>query len=376
MKTHPKNDERRLSGDYGVLPSTWIQRAHIGREVERLCQPASLDLCAGQFYSMPYSILPGDEPLERFIDRFGSEAPLTQDGKRTLLPLGQVYLARCTQSLDLPENVFAVANPKSSVGRADVHVRLLTAKGHSYDRVPKGYKGPIYLEVVARSFPVLLDRHSPLAQLRFVMNHLVEVSAEELAEMHDREPIVRYTPVDSALDAGIRTDHDDLILSANTRGAKSEIVGFKARKGAPFLDLAAVGTVDPSKFWTPLRASDALTLEPGDFYLLRSRELVSIPKNICAEMVPFDAEAGEFRAHYAGFFDNGFGANNPSAAVLEVRNHHQVPMRLAHGQPFCRLRFLRFATPPTMAYGSEIGSHYQGQRLSLSKHFAPWPTSG
>lgn len=363
----------------GILSSPWILEQgflfapHKSADGSRLVQPASLDLCATDFYEMPHTCVPHGEPMQSLITRKrGRPAHMTTHGA-LLLP-GRVYIGRYVGDLPLPPDVFAIANPKSSLGRVDVHVRVLTDTGATYDRIPAGYRGPLWIEVVPRSFPVCLNSETPIAQLRFVRRALVDVDAAELAAAHGRSPVVRYTPVDSAMDATVRTDHNDLILTASTRGAKREIVGFRARKHAPLLDLGRVGDEDPTLFWTPLFSSDELILEPGEFYLLRSRELLSVPPDMVAEMVPFDAGAGEFRAHYAGFFDNGFGHGSPSAAVLEVRNHHAVPMRLEHGQPFCRLRFLRFACAPERAYGAEgMGSHYQGQRLALSKHFAPFP---
>lgn len=317
---------------------------------------------------MPYTFLPGVERVGEIVQRDGDRL----DAGATLVP-GGVYVGRCTDRLALPDDVFAIANPKSSVGRLDVHVRVFAENGEAYDRIPKGYKGALWVEIVPRTFPVVLFEGEPVAQLRFVRDRLAPLTGPELAEYHAREPIVRYTPLDSAMDAAIRTDRDEVILSANTRGAKNEIVGFRAQRAARALRIGFEANYDPERFWTPLRAADALILEPGEFYLLRSRELLSVPADLCAELVPFDADAGEFRAHYAGFFDNGFGLGCPSAAVLEVRNHHAAPMRIAHGQPFGRMRFHRFAEPPMDSYGGRrFRSHYQGQRLALPKQFRPF----
>lgn len=366
----------------GILPEQWIDSAISKRVIAGArssgVQPGSLDLhvSADGVIAMPYTVTPGNASKGEWLARGCKHASIgeDQDGRRRYLLLPDAsYVVPCDESLKLPSNVFALANPKSSIGRIDVHVRVLTEHGHAYDYVPRGYEGALYLEIVPRSFPVIVTEEEPLAQLRFVSNSLEELDAQQLQDTHEQQTIVRYTPVDSALDSAISTEDNDVVLTAALRGAKNEIVAFCAHRGSarPWLDLSE-RRVDPTMFWKPIYACDEFVLDPGAFYLLRSRELLSIPEYLCAEMRPFNAAQGEFRAHYAGFFDNGFGLRAPSAAVLEVRNHHSAPMLLTHGQPFCRLRFLRFTKTPASVYGGS-SSHYQGQRLALAKFFAPWP---
>lgn len=381
----PSNFSHRLHEHAsGILPEQWIDR-YIDTFIEKAnhprgVQPGSLDLRVGaEWFSMPYTATPGFLPRDAWIKNRGG-SPLESvsrdehGNRRFLLLPNRAYVARCEERLTLPSEVFGVANPKSSIGRIDVHVRLLTESGHAYDQIPHGYCGDLFLEIVPRSFPMLLSEGTSLAQIRFVANRFVSIDAPALRELHQRHPIVRYTPVDSAMDSAISTNGDDVVLSASLRGAKNEIVAFEAKQLThTTLDLQRTDA-DPRAFWKPIFASDGIVLEPGRFCLLRSRELLSVPGNVCAEMLPFDASQGEYRAHYAGFFDNGFGLESPSAAVLEVRNHHSVPMLLSHGQPVCKLRFMHFAEAPATLYGGPE-SHYQGQRLALAKFFAPWPVT-
>ena len=377
--TAPEND--RLQG---LLPSQWIRRAiergQIVYESERrsptAVQPASLDLHLGKVWMLPATAVPKSEAhpsLESALEKYPSPGWVEIEGGRraNLLSPNFVYLTKCPEHLSLPSHVFAMANPKSSVGRLDVHVRLVDRSCSMYDRLPRGYEGALFLEIVPRSFSVLVAEGEPLAQLRFVSNSLVELSQSELEVLHEQQQIVRYWKGDTGRDTQLPMHDGRVVLTAKLRGAKNDIVAFRSRtRLPPYLDMSASG-VSPREFWEPIYACDEMILEPGEFYIVRSQELLSIPPSICAEMQAFDETRGEFRAHYAGFFDNGFGFGNPSAAVLEMRNHHSVPMRLCHGQRFCSLRFLRFAEPPSDTYGGAT-SHYQGQRLKLAKQFADW----
>jgi dCTP deaminase len=96
-------------------------------------------------------------------------------------------------------------------------------------------------------------------------------------------------------------------------------------------------------------------------------------------MVPFDPSIGEFRIHYAGFFDPGFGYGDRgeipgTKAVLEVRAH-EVPILLEHGQLVGKLIYHQMAQLPERVYGRSIGSSYQQQGLALSKQFRAAPSA-
>ena len=171
---------------------------------------------------------------------------------------------------------------------------------------------------------------------------------------------------------------DGVFLSVCLAGAPGAVAGYRARKNTPPIDLRALGTLPVSDYWEPIAPSDErpVILEPNEFYIFASRELVRLPPGVCAEMVPFDAGSGELRTHYAGFFDSGFGyaeglspGQTAAAVVLEVRSH-DVPFVLEDGHPLFRLLFFRNASPPDRLYGAGLQSNYQAQRLKLGKQFA------
>ncbi len=337
----------------GVLPDHVLQGLHSQGAIsaavafaENQIQPASLDLRLGDFaYRVRASFLPG--AASSVADRLGqSDLVMHKLDLRSgaVLDTGCVYLVPLQESLALPSDVFGLANPKSSTGRIDVFVRVICDGATSFDRVAAGYKGPLWAEICPRTFSVLVRPGDRLTQLRLKKGD---------------------TPTLKRIDLNLDLSHDSL----------GETIGYRARRHAPLLDLAKVGAHTPRDWFEPLVARDGrLVLDPGEFYILASLPGLSIPKDVAAEMVPTAEDLGEFRAHYAGFFDPGFGlgSDNPQGTrgVLEVRGR-DVPFVLEHGQPVARLIYEPLALPPDQAYG-EIGSHYQGQGLKLSKLFAPW----
>jgi dCTP deaminase len=260
-----------------------------------------------------------------------------------VLEKGCVYIARLQERLKLPPGLIARANPKSSTGRVDVFVRLLTDAGSSFDDVDEGYDGPLYLEIAPQTFSILVRPGTRLSQLR--------LKAGEPPRLETRS------------------------VGVDLSGADGGIVGFRGRRHAGVVDLDNIDGHDPRDFWEPLiLRRDELLLDPGEFYILASSDDVEIPVDQAAEMTPIDPSVGEFRVHYAGFFDPGFGTDEAHGAgskgVLEVRTH-DTPFLLEHGQIVARLVYEPLTERPTRLYG-EGGSHYQSQGLKLSKHFRPW----
>jgi dCTP deaminase len=267
------------------------------------------------------------------------------------------------ESLALPPDVAAVANAKSSTGRLDVLTRLVADHGTEFDRVPEGYTGPLWAEICPRSFSVLVRPGQRLNQIRFRRGTAVLDDAA-LAALHAREGLVSGPGVRPVIDQGLGFSVD-----LRRRGP----VGWRAKLHAGVVDLDAIGTHDPADYWEPLAAPRGrLILDPGAFYILVSREAVHIPPDHAAEMAPYLAMMGEFRVHYAGFFDPGFGHAAAGSAgargVLEMRCH-EAPFALEHGQIVGRLVFERMAAVPDRLYGQSIASHYQGQGLRLAKQF-------
>ena len=354
----------------GVLPSQRL-RALIGsgaissqtKFVEGQIQPASLDLRLGSVaYRVRASFLAGkgrkvSERLEEF------EMHRVDLSKGAVLEKGCVYVVPLMEELALPEGLTAVANAKSSTGRLDLLTRTITDGGTEFDRIPAGYAGPLYAEICPRSFSVLVRPGMRLNQIRFRDGHAV-VSDADLTALHAAEPLVDGPAV---IDEGLG-------FSVDLRPAAGTLVGYRAKPHTGVIDLDLLGHYEPSDYWEEVHSDQGrIILDPGAFYILVSREAVSIPPSYAAEMAPFLAMVGEFRVHYAGFFDPGFGHGVPARGVLEVRCH-EAPFVLEHGQVVGRLVYEHMEALPDQLYGVDIKSNYQGQGLKLSKHFrAPRP---
>ncbi|MEZ5938148.1 MAG: 2'-deoxycytidine 5'-triphosphate deaminase [Hyphomonadaceae bacterium] len=337
---------RMPEGDPGVLPDSQLAAlvkaggvsAPQGVLPDQL-QPASLDLRLGPVaHRLRASFLPGEHMVRDRLD--DSLVMHSLDLTRgAVLETGCVYLVPLLESLDLPADYSAAANPKSSTGRIDVFVRAVADGARAFDAVPAGYSGPLYAEISPRTFSVLARTGDRLLQLRV---------------RRGEQAVTR-----------------ELVFSLDLHPMRSSVIGYRAKRHSRVIDLKAVGAHPVPDFWEPVRAPDGrLVLDPGEFYILASKEKIVIPVDEAAEMAPIAPELGEFRAHYAGFFDPGFGVQQRSGkAVLEVRSR-EVPFILEDGQPVGRLVFERMAAPPDVPYGAE-GSFatYQGQGLRLSKYF-------
>ena len=330
--------------------------------VEGQIQPASLDLRLGsRAYRVRASFLPG--PLRSVEERLSVLGLHEIDLERgAVLETNTVYIAEIEEHLALPAGLSAAANPKSSTGRLDVFTRIITDRTDRFDLVAQGYAGKLYAEVSPRTFPVLVRRGSRLAQLRLRSGE-ARLDDDELASLHARETLVAGGS--PSISAGITVSID--------LAGSSKVIGYRAKNHTGLIDVDRVGAYEARDFWDPLTARDGtLVLDPGQFYILASKEAVHVPPDYAAEMTPFDPLVGEFRVHYAGFFDPGFGhtaaGGHGSRAVLEVRSR-DVPFILEDGQTVARLVYERLSAPPKTLYGSDLGSHYQAQGLKLSKHF-------
>lgn len=329
-------------------------------------QPASLDLRLGPVaYRVRASFLAGHG--RRVADRIAEfEMHRIDLGPGAVLEKGCVYIVPLAETLALPADVSAVANAKSSTGRLDLLTRTITDGGAEFDRIPAGYHGPLYAEICPRSFSVLVRPGMRLNQIRF-RNADTVLSDSDLAALHAQTPLVSGAPDVPPVIAG------GLGFSVDLRLPGTDLVGFRAKPHTGVIDLARIGAYDPAEFWEEVRSrTGRIILDPGAFYILVSREAVTIPPDYAAEMAPYLAMVGEFRVHYAGFFDPGFGwagaGGAGSRGVLEVRCH-EAPFVLEHGQVVGRLVYERMRTRPEMLYGADLASNYQGQGLKLSKHF-------
>jgi dCTP deaminase len=330
---------------------------------ENQVQPASLDLRLGRKATrVRASFLPGpDFAVGEKLKQLGlHEFDLSQGA---VLETGCVYIVPLLESLALPADIAASANPKSSTGRLDVFTRVITDGARAFDQMPEGYSGPLYLEISPRTFPILVRNGSRLSQIRFRRGDAALDDAA-LTDLHRRETLATGAP----------RFINGLALSIDLEGDSAGLVGYRAKRYTGVIDVDRVGAYDASEFWEPImrRERAEIVLDPAQFYILVSAEAVHVPGGYAAEMVPFDPFVGEFRVHYAGFFDPGFGhgpaGGHGSRAVLEVRSH-EVPFILEHGQTIGRLVYEPMAAPPETLYGSALGSNYQAQGLKLSKHF-------
>ncbi|MFN0074485.1 MAG: 2'-deoxycytidine 5'-triphosphate deaminase [Chloroflexota bacterium] len=333
-------------------------------------QPASLDLRLGPVgYQVRASFLPTESStVQSLVDRLKvAELDLTRP---TVLERGAVYIIPLMEDLALPPDMIGKTNPKSTIGRLDAFTRLLTDYASEFERVPKGYRGKLYVEVAPRAFSVIVHQGSRLNQLRIMRGNPLP-SDTALNALNAAETLV-YLADDEPGQAVIARG---LWISVNLLPTEdSEIVGYLAKQGAPPVDLDLVGAYDPAEFWEPVCRPERgeLILAPGDFYILASVERIRVPPSYAAEMVGYDPSVGEFRLHYAGFFDPGFGYGDDDVkgtrAVLEVRSH-EVPFLMRHGQRVGRLIYERLTAVPEKIYGLSIGSSYQRQELALSKQF-------
>ena len=326
-------------------------------------QPASLDLRLGDTaYRIRASFLPGvsGQVMQKLETLAFHKIDLT-DG--AVLETGCVYLVPLMEALALPERTGGFANPKSSTGRIDVFTRVITDFGVEFDKAPPGYKGHLYLEVSPRTFPILVRAGSRLSQIRFRRGNPAHSDAE-IKRLHQ----------ESALVDGHANIDGGLALSIDLAGDKQTgLIGYRAKRHAGLIDVDRVNALPLNEYWEPIynHGKNQLILDPDEFYILASRESVTIPPSHAAEMVPFNPLVGEFRVHYAGFFDPGFGAGlegKGSRAVLEVRSR-EVPFILEHGQVIGRLIYERLTDRPEVLYGKSLESNYQRQGLRLSKHF-------
>lgn len=353
----------------GVLPSqsikTLIDQGILSGSpeiIEAQIQPASLDLRLGtKAWRVRASFLAGKDRsvMDRLSEFEMHQVDLTNGA---VLEKGCVYVVPLMESLALNDDLQAVANAKSSTGRLDLLTRVITDGGTEFDRIPSGYKGPLFAEICPRSFSVLVRPGMRLNQIRFRQGQSI-LSDEALLELHQSETLVSGKAV---IDEGLG-------FSVDLKPQSGTLVGYRAKPHTGVIDLDRIGAYDPADFWEELHSSNGqIILDPGAFYILVSQEAVHIPPAYAAEMAPFLAMVGEFRVHYAGFFDPGFGhaaaGGHGSRGVLEVRCH-EAPFVLEHGQVVGRLVYERMSEIPAQIYGAEIASNYQGQGLKLSKHF-------
>ncbi len=377
-------------GDYtGILPSQKIWDMLGSKDITAvLCpfeddqiQPASIDLRLGDFaYRVDTSFLPsrGVRVLDKMKELDSQYERFKIDLRNgAVLEKGRIYVIPLLEGISLRSEVAAFANPKSSTGRLDILTRLIADGATVFDQVDEGYKGELYIEVAPRSFSVVVRRGTRLNQLRFRRTRGEEpkpITATDWKQLLDEGQIVDLRDPERRARAA-KTSYLPFTVDLQGTGLDNSLIGYRAKKHAPRVDLDR-RDYDPLDFWEPIRfhKTSSLILDPDEFYILRTKEAIAVPPEYAAEMLPYDTRAGEFRVHYAGFFDPGFGWNaatgqaGSSRGVLEVRSH-EVPFLLEHGQTVGWLRYERMAARPELLYGDSSNANYQGQGLKLGKQF-------
>ena len=349
---------------------------------KNLIQPASIDLRLGtKAWRVPASFLPGkgNKVSSRLKDLAMHEFSLI-DG--AVLECGCVYIVKLLENVSLTDNLTGIANPKSSTGRLDVFTRLIVDGAMEFEEVPAGYQGPLYAEISPRTFSVLVRTGSRLNQLRLRRGQSF-TSDKEMQILQEHVGLVRNQDNINLLDK----IKNGVPLSVDLIG-ENGLIGYKARKHSMLIDIDKPNHYKRELFWEKITVEDllyqsddyhneknqgSLILSPDAFYILASKEFVSVPSKYAAEMRAYDTKVGEFRAHYAGFFDPGFGLTELGAsktkAVLEVRSH-DVPFLIEQDQTVCRLVYEPMANVPSILYGeSGSSNNYQAQGLKLAKHF-------
>ena len=375
----PANNQGHVKMDSGngILPAQAL-KVLIEQDIVKLArpigakqlQPASLDLRLGETaFRVRASFLPG--PGINVQDRIKAfalhEIDLTAGA---VLETGCVYIVPLLESLDLPAHIAAATNPKSSTGRLDVFTRVIADGVNAFDQIPDGYSGPLYAEICPQTFPVIVRTGSTLSQIRFRVGQPTETD-EQLRDLHARDVLIAGG-AETDIDNGIALSVD---LSEELAATSGGLVGYRAKRNTGLVDVDAPQSCAISEYWEPIQrgSSSSLILDPDQFYILASKEAVHVPPTHAAEMMPFNPLVGEFRVHYAGFMDPGFGhapaGGTGARVVLEVRSH-KVPFVLEDGQIVGRLIYERMTETPEWLYGDDLGSHYQAQGLKLSKHFS------
>jgi dCTP deaminase len=368
----------RRPGGEGILPSqelrdlvsTGIIRATKEIADEQI-QPASIDLrLSDRAFRIHASFLPGKSTT--LLQKATSSRMLVQTldiASPTLLEPKVIYIIPLMESLALPTDIYGIANPKSTTGRLDIFTRLITEHGDEFERVKRGYNGKLYIEVVSQTFPIVVKAGMRLNQLRFARGKVAAAGDDALRKLGRDALLIADEEIGQAtVDRGVR-------VTVDLQGNGSDVVAYQAKKNCPPVELENINHYEVTDFWIPITRSPRLehVLQPGEFYILASKQKLRVPADRAAEMLPYDLSTQEFRVHYAGFFDPGFGygVNGEIAgtkAVLEVRTS-ELPILLEDDQFVGRLNYFNMADIPDKIYGGSIGSSYQQQGLALAKQF-------
>ena len=322
-------------------------------------QPSSLDLSLSEeCFEIKHSFLSYNSKVRHKLNKLTIKK-INLD-REFIFKKNKTYIVKLNESLNLKENIFGHCNPKSSTGRLDIFCRTIVDYAEEYEKIPKNYKGEVFLEITSRSFDIAFNKGDCLNQLRLVNKKHYYLSDKQLDDFNKREKIIRLSLNKININNGIKL---------SVKLSSSKIIAYVAKKNTPTLNFSKIRAHKIIDFWKPIKNKDKkLLIEKDKFYILRSKEKIIIPPILAGEMIPYDTGIGDFRAHYAGFFDPGFGLSNGSYAVLEVKTN-EVPFLLEDGQTIARIKYEKLNKNSIVIYGKDIKSNYQNQGLKLSKHF-------
>lgn len=299
-------------------------------------QPASLDLTiSNTCYRIKASFIPNNRPISKII----SELMLAKIdlSKEFLLERNCIYLCEINEKLKLPKEIKGKANPKSTTGRLDIFTRIITEHGSEYDFIDYNYKGKLYLEIIPQSFSIKIKNNISLNQIRFY-----------------KGPKGKSTQREQKISVNIK---------------KGTVSAYKAKKITSAIDMSKINYYEKDMYWEKIiPKEDYFIIEKDEFYILRSKERIIIPNDFAAELEPFNDSFGNFRVHYAGFFDPGFGNDNGLPAVLELRAY-DTPFIIRDGQLVGQLNYYKIEEIKNNFYGRGIKSNYHNQSLKLAKQF-------
>ncbi|PPR47015.1 MAG: Deoxycytidine triphosphate deaminase [Alphaproteobacteria bacterium MarineAlpha5_Bin9] len=326
-------------------------------------QPSSIDLSlSNEGYEISSSFLSSNGKVKKKLNNFIKKKINIENGIK--LKRNKTYLFKLNEKINLKRNLFGKCNPKSSTGRLDIFCRTIFDYCNEYENIPVGYSGNMYLEVTSRAFNIFIKAGESLNQMRIIKNNHNYLNDKMLLKFNKSNPIVFNSsniPINPEISQGLKISVD--------LNDKNKISAYQAKNNAPTLFFEKIKKHRISDFWKPIKAkNNSILINPGSFYILKSKEKIKIPKSMAGEMIPYDTAIGDFRAHYAGFFDPGFGDNFGSHAVLEVRTS-EVPFSLEDGQTIAKILYEKLNKIPSKTYGFQINSNYQNQNLALSKHF-------
>ena len=322
-------------------------------------QPSSVDLSLSEeCYEIKTSFLSPDNKVRNKINKIFSKKISLKTPK--ILKKNKTYIVRLNEKLSLSNSISGHCNPKSSTGRLNIFCRTVLDYCDEYEEIPKNYNGEMFLEITARSFDIKISKGDKLNQMRLRNTTNNYINDEDLNKINNKSPLI-FTNKKNIIKKGLRVSVD---LSSDNK-----ICAYVAKKTTSNINFSKISFYNIKKFWKPLKSTNnSLIIEKNKFYILKSKEKIRIPSNLAGEMIPYDTGIGDFRAHYAGFFDPGFGDPTGSYAVLEVKTN-ELPFILEDGQTIARIKYEKLNKKTTVVYGSSINSNYQNQKLALSKHF-------